>query len=99
VTVNSTVGTLALNGGVPVAVLGEAVYDVPGIVHQGPLDGFWSRPVPPDAALYDAFRRVLIEWCLIPGGYGSDEGVAMLVDHARARLTARVPMGVVGAWG
>ena len=96
VTVNSTVGTLALNGGVPVVVLGEAVYDVPGIVHVGPLDAFWAAPQPPDPELYDAFRRVLIDRCLIPGGYGSDEGVDMLVDHARARLTARVPAAMFG---
>lgn len=90
VTVNSTVGTLALNSGVPVAVLGEAVYNVKGVVHGGSLDTFWTAPTAPDPELYDAFRRVLVERCLIPGGYLSEEGIAMLVEGARARLIASV---------
>ncbi|HEX8389425.1 MAG TPA: capsular biosynthesis protein [Sphingomonas sp.] len=103
VTVNSTVGTLALNRGIPVAVLGHAVYDVPGIVHSGPLDAFWTAPSPPDRTLYEDFRRVLIDRCLIAGGYGSDEGVALLVESARARLTARLtaltPERIAARWG
>lgn len=87
VTVNSTVGTLALNSGRPVMVLGHAVYKVPGIVHEGALDDFWSAPRPPDMTLYSAFRRVLIDRCLIRGGLLSEEGLAMLVDNAVERLT------------
>lgn len=86
VTVNSTVGTLALNAGVAVCVLGEAVYAVPGIVHPGGLDGFWTAPQAPDAELYQAFRRVLLDRVLVAGGYGSDEGIAMLVNGTRDRL-------------
>lgn len=86
VTVNSTVGTLALNRGVPVAVLGDAIYDIPGIVAEGALDGFWSNPPAPDPRLYRAFRAVLNERCLIRGGFLSEEGLAMLVDGALAKL-------------
>jgi len=86
VTVNSTVGTLALNAGVPVCVLGEAVYAVPGLVHADSLDSFWQAPELPDAVLWDAFRRVLLDRCLVPGGYGSDEGVALLVEGVAERL-------------
>jgi len=96
VTVNSTVGTLALNSGVPVAVLGEAIYDIEGIVRREPLDTFWADPPPVDTALYDAFKRVLIDRCLIPGGYLSDAGIAMLVRHAERRLT-REPVDTVHA--
>ncbi len=88
VTVNSTVGTLALNGGKPVTVLGHAVYKVPGIVHHGPLDAFWAAPQAPSLSLYAAFCRVLVNKCLIRGGLLSDEGLAMLVDNAVTRLTA-----------
>ena len=56
VCVNSTSGTLALECGIPVVVLGDAVYDVPGITHQGGLDRFWSGPDQPDAELYAAFN-------------------------------------------
>jgi capsular polysaccharide export protein len=86
VTVNSTVGTLALNRNKPVMVLGHAVYKVPGVVYKGTLDQFWMDPGSPDKALYGAFRRVLIDRCLIRGGLLSDKGLAMLVANAVERL-------------
>jgi capsular polysaccharide export protein len=86
VTVNSTVGTLALNAGKPVLVLGHAVYKVPGIVYKAGLDNFWSDPQLPDMELYSAFRRVLIDRCLIRGGLLSDTGLNMLVERAVDRL-------------
>ncbi len=86
VTVNSTVGTLALNSAKPVVVLGHAVYKVPGIVHHTSLDSFWGAPRQPDMTLYSAFRRVLEDRCLIRGGLLSDEGLQMLVDNAVERL-------------
>lgn len=88
VMVNSTVGTLALNLGVPVAVLGHAVYDVDGVVHRGRLEEFWGLPAKPDAALWAAVRRVFIDRSLVRGGFLSEEGLAMLVENAIPRLTA-----------
>lgn len=88
VTVNSTVGTLALNCGKPVAVMGHAVYKVPGVVHGGPLDDFWSKPQAPDRELYECFRQVLADRCLIRGGLLSEVGLRMLIDNALPRLTA-----------
>lgn len=87
VTVNSTVGTLALNIGKPVAVLGHAVYKVAGVVNDADLDQFWSAPQPPDFATYEAFRRVLMDRCLIRGGLLSEEGLKLLVENAVERLT------------
>lgn len=96
VTVNSTVGTLALNSGRPVMVLGHAVYKVPGVVHESSLDDFWSAPRKPDMKLYSAFRRVLVDRCLIRGGLLSDQGLQMLVDNAVDRLVKdRVQSGVL----
>lgn len=86
VTVNSTVGTLALNQDKPVMVLGHAVYKVPGVVYKGTLDEFWTEPGTPDKALYAAFRRVLIDRCLIRGGLLSEQGLTMLVANAVERL-------------
>lgn len=88
VTVNSTTGTLSLLHGVPTIVLGDAVYDIPRITHQDGLDRFWSAPMKPDPQVFDAFRRVLIDRCLIHGGYFSDEGLAMLVSGSVERLEA-----------
>jgi capsular polysaccharide export protein len=88
VTINSTVGTMALARGVPVAVLGNAVYDIPGLTHRGQLADFWSDPTPPDRALFDAFRRVLAARCLIPGSFFSEAGLRLAADAAVARLEA-----------
>jgi capsular polysaccharide export protein len=62
------------------------VYKVPGIVQCSNLDEFWKAPQSPDMTLYSAFRRVLINQCLIRGGLLSEEGLAMLVDNAVKRL-------------
>jgi capsular polysaccharide export protein len=88
VTVNSTTGTLALSQGVPVITLGQAVYDIPGLTFQGPLDRFWTGAPPPDAELYAAFRRTLAQLCLLPGSFFSQSGIDLLVRHAVERLEA-----------
>ncbi|NIJ08576.1 capsular polysaccharide export protein [Sphingomonas vulcanisoli] len=94
VTVNSTTGTLSLRHGVPTIVLGHAVYDVPRITHSGPLSRFWASPQPPETEVFDAFRRVLIDRCLVHGGYFSDEGLEMLVSGSAARIEAAAPGAV-----
>ena len=88
-TINSTSGTLGLAIGVPVVVLGHAVYDMPSITCQDGLDAFWTRPVPPDPASFAAFRRVLVDRCLIPGGFFSDVALEKVVAHAVARFEGR----------
>jgi capsular polysaccharide export protein len=89
VTINSTSGTLALVEGVPVVALGHAIYDIADITFQDGLDAFWRNPVAPDAATFAAFRRVLVERCLIPGGFFSEEALAKVVRHAIARFEGR----------
>jgi capsular polysaccharide export protein len=86
VTVNSTTGTLALACGIPVIALGQAVYNIPGITFDGPLDAFWSHPTPPDPRIWDAFSRVLQARCLVYGGFASDDGIEALVEGSIARL-------------
>lgn len=88
VCVNSTSGTLALEVGLPVVVLGEAVYDIPGVTHQAGLDQFWSSSELPDAALYDAFKRLLHAKCLVRGGLASQSGLQTLVRNSAERLMA-----------
>ncbi|WP_246263338.1 capsule biosynthesis protein [Caulobacter soli] len=86
VTVNSTTGTLALAAGVPVITLGRAVYDVAGLTHQGSLDTFWRARQQPDPALYEAFRRVLADRCLLWGGFYAIETRPGLVLAAADRI-------------
>lgn len=59
ITVNSTVGLSAIHHGAPVKVLGNAVYDMPGLTNQGTLEQFWVEQEPPDPRLYRAFARFL----------------------------------------
>jgi len=91
VTVNSTTGTLALAAGVPVITLGRAVYHMRGLTHQGPLADFWSAPQAPRTDLYDAFRKVLADRCLLRGGFYADEVSAPLTRTAAERILAAAP--------
>ena len=88
VCVNSTSGTLGLEAGCPVVVLGDAIYDVTGITHQSGLDKFWAAPEAPDAPLYEAFKRSLHAKCLVRGGLASESAVRILVEISVARLLA-----------
>jgi capsular polysaccharide export protein len=56
VVINSTVGLSSIHHGTPVKCLGQAVYDMPGLTHQGPLDTFWRDPGGVDPDLYRRFR-------------------------------------------
>jgi capsular polysaccharide export protein len=89
VTINSTSGTLALSEGVPVIALGQAIYDMEGITDQGGLDAFWANPRAPDAETFAAFRRVLVDRCLVPGGFFSEEALGEVTRGVIARLEAR----------
>lgn len=91
VCVNSTSGTLALEVGIPVIVLGDAVYDVPGVTHQGSLDAFWLRPELPDRTLYQAFKKVLHARCLVRGGLASASAIRTLIANSVERLLAEDP--------
>ncbi len=91
VTINSTSGTLGLSMGIPAVVLGTAIYDIPDVTWQGGIDSFWQTPCPPDMETFAAFRRVLIDRCLIPGGFFSDRGLEMVVRCATARFMNAVP--------
>jgi capsular polysaccharide export protein len=86
VCVNSTSATLALARGTPVCTVGEAIYDMPGLTHQGHLDTFWKRPTAPEPGLYRDFRRVLVDRCLVRGGLASESAVSTLIEGLVERL-------------
>jgi capsular polysaccharide export protein len=89
VCVNSTSATLALAAGTPVCTIGEAIYDMPGLTHQEHLDRFWTAPTPPEPGLYPAFRRVLVDRCLVRGGLASESAVTTLIESLLERLGLR----------
>jgi len=86
VCVNSTSATLALAAGRPVCTLGEAIYNVPGLTFPRHLDEFWGEPTPPEPGLYGAFRRVLVDRCLVRGGLASESAVQTLIKSMLERL-------------
>jgi capsular polysaccharide export protein len=88
VCVNSTSATLALAKDTPVCTIGEAIYDMPGLTHQGHLDTFWTSPTRSEPGLYRDFRRVLVDRCLVRGGLASESAVATLVEGLAERLCA-----------
>jgi capsular polysaccharide export protein len=91
VCVNSTSATLALAAGRPVCALGEAIYNLPGLTFRGHLDEFWNDPEPPEAGLYGAFRRILVDRCLVRGGLASETAVKVLIESIVRRLCSDEP--------
>lgn len=75
ITINSTVGLSSIHHGTPVKTTGTAIYDMPGLTHQGSLESFFREPEPVDRDLYLAFRHYLEHhnqangsvWRRIPG--------------------------------
>jgi len=93
VLVNSTVGLYALRAGKPTKALGVAVFDMPGLTDQQPLDAFWSDPRPPEPALVDAFVRALARTTQLKGSFyhpvGMRTGAAEIVVRVLAGLGSR----------
>jgi len=82
VTVNSTVGTAALELGCPVIALGKAIYDITGLTFQGELDVFWREPQLPDAALFYDFHKVVTYTTQVNGGFYSKKGCLLAVENS-----------------
>ncbi len=88
VTVNSTVGALALGGRCPVVALSDPIYNLPGLTFQGGLDDFWRAGSAPDAELFRHFRNVVIHATQVNGGFYSSPGIDLVVENGARRLEA-----------
>ncbi len=97
VTVNSTLGPLAMALGVPVKALGHAIYAMADLSFQGALDDFWNERTPPDRTTFEAFRRVVAAHTQVNGGFFSAEGVARAVEGAVVRLEASPAPAEIGS--
>lgn len=75
VMINSTVGISSLFHGTPVKLMGRAIYDIPSVVFDGPLERFWHEATPPDPELVEQLRRYLIEHTQIGGSFYSGEPI------------------------
>jgi capsular polysaccharide export protein len=92
VTVNSTTGMSSLVHKRPTLALGGAIYDLPGLTHQGELHDFWIHPESPDDELFHAFRNVVIHTTQANGNFYEPEGIALILESGRRLLQARSPM-------
>lgn len=88
ITVNSTLGYLALTLGKPLIALGEAIYNIDRLTFQHGLDRFWTEGAPPDAAVFDAFRRVVAFRTQVNGSFYSRAGVRLGVERSVQRIEA-----------
>ena len=86
ITVNSTAATTAMVLGKPVKLMGQAVYNVPGLSFQPSLDAFWTEGAPPDPDLLEAFLALLCGAFMVRGAFHQDSGLAAAVAGAVARL-------------
>ncbi|MGH8539817.1 MAG: capsule biosynthesis protein [Stenotrophobium sp.] len=93
VTVNSTLGILALDFNLPVKTLGHAIYDLPGLTFQGELDQFWQRKPLPDRVLFDCFRRVVAAESQINGGLYGRDALNLAVSNTASKLSAATSSG------
>lgn len=84
--VNSTGGLSAVEAGLPTIVLGEAIYDIPGLTHQGGLETFWRAAQKPDSALYRAYRAAAMASCQINGAFSTAHGIGLILPEAARRL-------------
>lgn len=86
VTINSTVGLTALRAGVPVKVLGRAIYNAVGITDQQPLQRFWKNPKNPDKTQVSHFVDMLIRTVQVRGGF-IGQGISDGVRNVANKLT------------
>ncbi len=91
ISVNSTVGMHAIRARTPVLALGAAIYDMPGLTHQGPAGTFWNDPEPVDPKLAADFLKVLAATIQVKGSFYHPEGRRM----AQAEIVRRVAGGLV----
>ena len=89
VIVNSTSGTEALQHGRPVITLGKALFNLPGLTDQKRLDDFWQTPDSPDANLFSAYKKVLMEHTQINGDFYSPSGIALTIRNSIEKLGAQ----------
>lgn len=86
VTINSTVGIIGLRFQKNVKVLGQAIYDIPGITFQGDLDDFWQTSNLLDLELRQSYLKVLAGCLHVRGFYYSNPGMRAAAQGIAFRL-------------
>ncbi|WP_462321009.1 capsule biosynthesis protein [Halochromatium sp.] len=92
VTINSTSGLAALLRQCPTIALGQAIYDLPGLTFQGPLDQFWWAARRPEPALVSAFIRTLLHTTQLRGNLYTAAGVRMALSGIDRFMLEQSPL-------
>lgn len=92
---NSTVGLMSIRALKPTIALGDALYNMPGLTHQGSLDAFWNAPDPVDPGLRDAFVTALAGTIQVRGSVYDKAGRI----EACTAIVRRVLDGGVNGYG
>lgn len=97
VTINSTSGLFAIHHGIPLAVMGQAIYRHPDLafcVNKGiDLDGFWNWNKVAPSEVRTRYLSWLHEQCLQPGDFYAYEGVEVAIHALRDKLVEAVANG------
>ncbi|MCS2609166.1 capsule biosynthesis protein [Halomonas dongshanensis] len=88
VTVNSTVGLVALEQGCPTFALSDPIYQLAGLTYQGALEEFWFQPPPPSRELFGYFHKTVMHATQVNGGFYCQTGIELAVDNAAGILQA-----------
>ena len=86
VTVNSTVGGLALALNCPTIALADPIYNLPGLTFQGGLNAFWTQATKPDSTLFCCYRKTIIHTTQINGGFYCRAGIALAIKQTERFL-------------
>mgnify|MGYP000376653451 CR=1 FL=1 len=89
VTVNSTVGSVALSFNCPTISLSDPIYNLPGLTFQGSLDDFWQERAQPDAELFRRFRNTVIHTTQVNGGFYSPKGIDLAIENSCEMLESK----------
>jgi|LauGreStaDraftv2_3_1035109.scaffolds.fasta_scaffold01349_2 capsular polysaccharide export protein len=90
ITLNSTVGYVALEQGCPTLCLGDPQYNLPGLTDQQDLAQFWGMPEAPEAELFQRFKRVVVHSTQVHGGFYCPPSIAQAVQGSCERLAAKL---------
>ena len=85
ITLNSTVGNVALELGCPTLCLAPALYDFQGLTAQCGLDQFWRQLPKPESELFKLFKTVVLHATQVNGGFYCPEGIE-LAAQASAKI-------------
>ncbi len=103
-TVNSTVGLSAILHKLPTKTMGKAMYDMPGLTHQGSLASFWQQPEAVDLERFKKFQSYIFQKTQVNGSFfklfdlGCTNSVAFFEKNTGVRTVASLtPVAIVSA--